>query len=143
MKALREEVGKLRIGVKEKDTKSKLPKSRLGDKPHSDCKLTFPPVAQLEQEYRAEVANSLSLQRSTRTAPSSATTVPPDSEDAEKDQLSLAFYEDMTELAILNLKIRRDAKNGKEATLNCLYTNQETRRSESQFQLQLQLQRSR
>jgi hypothetical protein len=44
-------------------------------------------------------------------------------EESEKDAICLAFYEDMTELQIVNVKVRKDPKTGKEATLNCLHTN--------------------
>jgi hypothetical protein len=84
----------------------------------------------LEKEYKAEVEQSRTLQASTRTAPnlSASTSIPPLTEESEKDAICLSLYEDMTELQILNVKLKRDAKSGKEATLNCLHTSHEQKR---------------
>ena len=125
LKALRDEVTNLRKGVKEKDQKSK-----LSFAPEVHERNSSTPVTQLEKEYQAEVQQSRSLQASTRGAPnlSASTSIPPLTEEAEKDAVCLSLYEDMTELQIINVKLRRDAKNGKEATLNCLHTNHEQKR---------------
>lgn len=84
----------------------------------------------MEKEYKAEVEQSRTLQASTRGAPNLAasTSIPPLTEEAEKDAVCLSLYEDMTELQIINVKLRRDPKIGKEVILNCLHTNHEQKR---------------
>ena len=86
---------------------------------------TLNPVSSLEREYRAEVEHSRALQSSTKTAPSAlaASTGPiaTDDEEAAKDAESLKLYEDLSELAITNVKIKH-GKGGKEVTFTCVQT---------------------
>lgn len=82
------------------------------------------PVSSLEREFQAEVEHSRSLQASAKsngalTLAASVSTTP---EEAEKDVQSLKLYEDMTDLNIMNVKIKSGGKNGKEVTFNCIQT---------------------
>lgn len=101
--------------------------------------------AQLEKEYKAEIENSRKLQSQSQTLSTSrlgvsqnlgsssanGSVAPPvtSPEELEKDVVSLRFYEDLTELQIVNVKIK-SGKAGKDVTLNCLHTNRAAARSE-------------
>jgi hypothetical protein len=99
-------------------------------------------VAQLEKEYQMEVENSRKLQSlsssrlgasqgpSSSSAAAVAATSTRSPEEIEKDDASLRIYEDLTELQIVNVKVKH-GKAGKEVTLNCLHTNKAAARSES------------
>ncbi len=68
--------------------------------------------------------HSRSLQAAAKSgsAPSLAASVSTTREEAEKDVQSLKLYEDMTDLNIMNVKIKSGGKNGKEVTFNCVQT---------------------
>ena len=78
----------------------------------------------LEREIKAEVEHSRSLQAAAKSggAPSLAASVSTTPEEAEKDAQSLKLYEDMTDLNIMNVKIKSGGNNGKEVTFNCVQT---------------------
>ncbi|WVR08905.1 hypothetical protein IAU60_005964 [Kwoniella sp. DSM 27419] len=100
VRALKDEMARLKSEVKEKDDR----------------------IAQVTREYKAEVEQSR-LMQSTRggsAAPApAATTVSTTPEEAEKDAKSLALYEDLTMLNIANVKIKQ-GKAGSETTFNCI-----------------------
>lgn len=135
LKALKEEMAKMRDAAKSKDEKSAtIP--LLHPIIRASCPgLANVTVTQLEKEYKAEVEHSRKLQAQSASSSrmgasqgSSALSTTAQ-EESEKDAMSLRFYEDLTELAIVNVRIKV-GKAGKDATLNCLLTNKLAARSE-------------
>lgn len=80
-------------------------------------------VTTLQREYDEEVAHSRQMQRANEKRPSvpvaSASAEAPSSEESEKDQQSLRFYEDATGFTILNVNLKETAA-GKDITMSCL-----------------------
>ncbi len=120
VKALKEELAKAQAALKEKDEKSE------SLQPALPCLLFRPkrPVSSLERECKAEVEHSRSLQAAAKSGPAAslAASVSTTPEEADKDSQSLKLYEDMTDLNIMNVKIKSGGKNGKEVTFNCVQT---------------------
>ncbi|CAD6574243.1 MAG: hypothetical protein TREMPRED_001069 [Tremellales sp. Tagirdzhanova-0007] len=102
VRALKEDLAKVQSALKGKDEK----------------------ILSLEREIKAEVEHSRLLQATAKAggAPSLAASISTTPEEAEKDAQSLKLYEDMTDLNIMNVKIKQGAKNGKEVTFNCVQT---------------------
>lgn len=79
----------------------------------------------MQREYEQEVAQSRKLQKEARPSQSVAPAAPPkgamSSEESEKDHASLALYEDLTTLTILNVRIRKGS-TGKEVLFSCMQT---------------------
>ncbi|WOO83720.1 uncharacterized protein LOC62_05G007241 [Vanrija pseudolonga] len=103
VKELRDEVFKLRNTIKAKDEQ----------------------MTTLQRDYDAEVEHSRSLQ-SQRASSANPPAPAPNSEEAEKDQLSVRLYEDISGLAILNINVKQ-TNAGKEVICNCLQTSIEGR----------------
>ncbi|KAL1406208.1 hypothetical protein Q8F55_007899 [Vanrija albida] len=104
VKELRDEVFKLRNTIKSKDEQ----------------------ITTIQREYDAEVKHSRSLQKERASSANPPAPAPPSSEEAEKDQLSVRLYEDISGLAILNINVKQ-TNAGKEVTCNCLQTSIEGR----------------
>lgn len=119
VKELRDEVFKLRNTIKSKDEQSEWAEVCL-----QFFSLT-PPVNTLQRDYDAEVKHSRSLQ-SQRAGSANPPAPAPNSEEAEKDQLSVRLYEDISGLAILNINVKQ-TNAGKEVVCNCLQTSIEGR----------------
>lgn len=79
-------------------------------------------VTTVQREYAQEVAHSRKLQEARPSVPI-APSVPPAvaSEESELDQLSLAFYEDLTGLSILKVNVK-NGPAGKENHFRCVQT---------------------
>ncbi|ORX39279.1 hypothetical protein BD324DRAFT_619116 [Kockovaella imperatae] len=84
-------------------------------------------LTSLDKDYKAEQDHSRSLQAQLQAAKSgtklshSVSTTP---DEAEKDAASLRLYEDMTEMAIVNVKVEHGGKGGKEIIYNCIQTRE-------------------
>ena len=81
----------------------------------------------LDKEYKAEQEHSKALQAqilAVRSGSKLAQSVSTTPDDAEKDVASLRLYEDLTEMAIVNVKIEHGGKGGKEIIYNCIHTRE-------------------
>ncbi|KAK4689382.1 hypothetical protein P7C73_g745, partial [Tremellales sp. Uapishka_1] len=82
---------------------------------HSIVKARDAKITHLEKELATEVALAKSLQtKSKATDP-----VTSQSEESEKDDLTMKLYEDMTDLNIMNVRVK-PGRYGKEVTFNCV-----------------------
>jgi len=80
----------------------------------NESKLTV--VTQAEKELKTETEFSRKLQASKSS--NGGTMV----EDSAKDAAIIRLYEELTDLGILHVKIKEDAKTGKEMIFNCIAT---------------------
>jgi hypothetical protein len=73
-------------------------------------------VTQAEKELKTETEFSRRLQASKSS--NGGTTV----EESAKDAAIIRLYEELTDLGIVNVRIKEDAKTGKEMVFNCIAT---------------------
>ncbi|KAL0247818.1 hypothetical protein I308_103896 [Cryptococcus tetragattii IND107] len=99
VRALKDEIAKMKSEINAKDQR----------------------IVNLEREYKAEVEHSRSLQDSSKNPSSTlaSDSVSQTLEEAEKDHASLALYEQLSLMNIVNVKIK-DSRFGKERTFNCV-----------------------
>lgn len=116
VKALKEDLAKVKAAMKEKDEQCEYPVF------HSALLMI---VKSLEREYKAEVQHSQNLQASrSGAAPAVAPVVSGgSSEEAAQDAACIRLYEDLCDLSIPSVKIRDTGKSGNEITYNCIQSH--------------------